>query len=120
MNLDARKLTGPDKQIAAGQQQQGPRKSVFARAVPIVAPPLITGFLLGFGIMYFSPSKHKSESQPAAPQPTKSIHPDCDPEHAPPESGQYYFDERGRVHEGYRIVDGHGRVIRFCPPTWGR
>lgn len=118
MNPDARKLTGADKPIVAGTQQQVPRKSRFARAALFVAP-FVASVAVGFGVSHALRSEHKTDGQPAAHQPTKSIPLDCGSQYAPSGSGQYYFDEHGRLQEGYVVVGEHGRVI-LCPPIWKR
>jgi hypothetical protein len=118
MNPDARKLIGPDKPIVECQQPQVPRMNRFARAALLVAP-FISAFAIGFGISHALHSKQKPDGQPTAHQPAKNIPLDCGSQYAPSNPGQYYFDEHGRLQEGYVVVDGHGRVI-LCPPTWKR
>lgn len=145
MNSDSRKLTNPDKQIATSSQQQVPRKNRFARAALLVAP-FVAAFASGWVISRDMNPEHQPhgrqaihpvndvrlpaknipreqpELQPANNHPRQQmevIPPECGSLFAPPESAQYFVDERGRFQDGYKTVDSQGREI-ICPPTWKR
>ena len=110
--------SGSEKPVVAGSPQQISHKNKFSRAALLVAP-FVAAFAVGFGISHALHSKDKSNERPNVGQSAKSVPVACSRDYAPYESGQYYYDEHGRLKEGYVVTDERGKAI-ICPPTWDR
>ena len=110
--------SGPDRSIVARSPKQVLPKKKFSRAALLVAP-FVAAFAIGFGVSRALNSEGKNNGQSTSRPPAKRIPLACSRDYAPHNSGQYYFDERGRLQEGYVVTDERGKTV-LCPPTWNR